>query len=438
MPDFSLMIKHFIHNIKNSQLSKDILYVFLGQIAIMLSVFGINKIVSYYMGVESFAVYNLIKRAGGLLACVVSGGLTIALPRYLARHTSSSTFDRAIASSLTEASILIVLIYGLIVTTICFLFPSQFNYLFFQSNEINYSLILVVVVFALGQAYSNLLFSYYQGIGNFKKYNIAQFICSSLCLIFAYIFRSNLYTFVLTSYLALLIIGLCPMLYLKGRNSKKGTSDNRIKRIDTIVRSKLLKYGTPRLLHDLMLFAQDVIPLIIILHRFDIHIVGLYSAGLSIPLTISPMFAFTGGVFLQRVSLLVKQNDWKAINKMINIALIIFTAIAIVGTLILILTKEFIVTLMFSSEFNEVIPLVPYFALSLLPRAIYLLYRNPLDAVSERPYNLYITTLRTALLILFLFWGKSTIDCAKAYLYSSIVMAILPLIIWNKLKKNEV
>lgn len=390
------------------------------------------------MGVESFAVYNLIKRAGGLLACVVSGGLTIALPRYLARHTSSSTYDQAIASSLTEASILIVSIYGLIVTAVCFLFPSQFNYIFFQSNEINYSLILVVVVFALGQTYSNLLFSYYQGIGNFKKYNVAQFICSSLCLIFAYIFRSNLYTFVLTSYLALLIIGLCPMLYLKGRNSKKVTSNNRIKRINTIVRSKLLKYGTPRLLHDLMLFAQDVIPLIIILHRFDIHIVGLYSAGLSIPLTISPLFAFTGGVFLQRVSLLVKQNDWKAINKMINIALIIFTAIAIVGTLILILTKEFIVTLMFSSDFNEVIPLVPYFALSLLPRAIYLLYRNPLDAVSERPYNLYITTLRTALLILFLFWGKSTIDCAKAYLYSSIVMAILPLIIWNKLKKNEV
>lgn len=432
------MIKHYIHKIKNSQLSKDILYVFLGQIAIMLSVFGINKIVSYYMGVESFAVYNLIKRAGGLLACVVSGGLTIALPRYLARHTSSSTYDQAIASSLTEASILIVSIYGLIVTAVCFLFPSQFNYIFFQSNEINYSLILVVVVFALGQTYSNLLFSYYQGIGNFKKYNVAQFICSSLCLIFAYIFRSNLYTFVLTSYLALLIIGLCPMLYLKGRNSKKVTSNNRIKRINTIVRSKLLKYGTPRLLHDLMLFAQDVIPLIIILHRFDIHIVGLYSAGLSIPLTISPLFAFTGGVFLQRVSLLVKQNDWKAINKMINIALIIFTAIAIVGTLILILTKEFIVTLMFSSDFNEVIPLVPYFALSLLPRAIYLLYRNPLDAVSERPYNLYITTLRTALLILFLFWGKSTIDCAKAYLYSSIVMAILPLIIWNKLKKNEV
>lgn len=412
--------------------------MFLGQIAIMLSVFGINKIVSYYMGVESFAIYNLIKRAGGLLACIVSGGLTIALPRYLARHTSSSTFDRAIASTLTEASILIASIYDLIVTAVCFLFPSQFNYIFFQSNEINYSLILVVVVFALGQAYSNLLFSYYQGIGNFKKYSIAQFICSSLCLIFAYIFRSNLYTFVLTSYLALLIIGLFPMLYLKGRNSKKVTSDNRIKRINTIVRSKLLMYGTPRLLHDLMLFAQDVIPLIIILHRFDIHTVGLFSAGLSIPLTISPLFAFTGGVFLQRVSLLVKQNDWKAINKMINFALIIFTIIATAGTLLLILIKQFIVTLMFSNEFIEVIPLVPYFALSLLLRAIYLLYRNPLDAVSERPYNLYILTLRTALLILLLFWGKSAIDCAKAYLYSSIVMAILPLIIWNKIKKNEV
>lgn len=432
------MINHYIHKIKNSQLSKDILYVFLGQIAIMLSVFGINKIVSYYMGVESFAIYNLIKRAGGLLACVVSGGLTIALPRYLARHTSSSTFDRAIASSLTEASILIVSIYGFIVTAVCFLFPSQFNYIFFQSNEINYCLILVVVIFSLGQAYSNLLFSYYQGIGNFKKYNIAQFICSSLCLIFAYIFRSNLYTFVLTSYLALLIIGLCPMVHLKRKTSEKLTSDNHIKRINTIVRTKLLKYGTPRLLHDLMLFSQDVIPLIIILHRFDIHTVGLYSAGLSIPLTISPLFAFTGGVFLQRVSLLVKRNAWREINKMINIALIIFTIIAIAGTVLLILIKQFIVTLMFSNDFNEVIPLVPYFALSLLPRAIYYLYRNPLDAVSERPYNLYIMTLRTALLILFLFWGKSTIDCAKAYLYSSIVMAILPLIIWNKLKKNEV
>lgn len=431
------MINCYIQKLKHSQLSRDILYVFLGQIAIMLSVFGVNKIIGYYMGVESFAIYSLIKRAGGLVACITQGGLTIALPRYIARFSSETKQDKFISLQFSTGALLLISAYCFLVTVVAVLFPEHFSFVFFQQDEVDPMLICTVLVFAFGQTYSNLLFSYYQGLGKFHKYNVAQFICSSICLLSAFIFRSNLNVTVIVSYSILLLIGLAPMVLAMsyGRAYIRTPDFNPHQSIKKIVTIKLIKYGLPRMAHDMMLFAQDVIPLIIVLHRFDMHTVGLYSAGLSIPLTISPLFAFTGGVFLQRVSLLIKRDDWESINKIINAALVIFLGIALVGTVVLILSKNIIVTIMYADSFNEVISLVPFFALSLIPRAIYLLYRNPLDAVSVRPYNLYIVSIRTIVLVIMLVLSESVMDCAKAYMYSSVVMAIMPLVFWYKIKK---
>lgn len=427
------MIKKYIYNIANSKLSRDILYVFLGQIAIMLSVFGINKIISYYMGVESFAVYNLIKRAGGLLYCITAAGLTVALPRYCAKYSGQNIRSDFILTSLLASSLLISTAYSILISLLSYLFPKQFTYLFFQNAAANYLLIFTVLIFAFGQTYRNLLFGYYQGIGNFKKYNIAQLICSLICLVCAFYFRSNLYTMIIISYTVLTVVGVLPLLRIIHKNAKPIQNKfhkKRIRRVQRIVRSKLIKYGTPRMAHDLMIFAQDMIPLGIILYKLGTKGVALYSAGLSIPLTISPLFEFTGGVFLQRVTFLLKQNEWQKIHKMISIAFVIFLIVAIFGSIFLILARHFIVTLMFSDSFYEVIALVPYFALSILPRAVYLLYRNPLDAVSVKPYNLYSVSIRAIILIVMLLFATSIEDCAKAYLYSSIALVVFPLLFW--------
>lgn len=428
--------KNLINRITHSQLSKDILYVFLGQIAIMLSVFGINKVISYYMGVESFAIYSLIKRAGGIIACITTGGMTIALPRYIARFSRKNSTDVFFANRFLGNAIKICLVYCAFIAFITILFPEGFTRLFFE-EDLNIVLVTCAIVFAFGQTFSNLLFAYYQGYGKFQKYNIAQFVCSLLCLIIAFIFKRNLYAMVLISYSTLLFIGLGFLLYYNYQLSLVACQikDVKSKSISRLVVGKLLQYGTPRLLHDVVLFIQDVIPLTIILHRFDLYAVGLYSAGLSIPLTISPLFAFTGGVFLQRVSIFIKQNEWKRINNLINSALVVFLIIAVLGTIILFLIQEWIVRIMFSDTFDGVLSLLPYFALSLVPRAIYLLYRNPLDAVSEKPYNLYVVGFRTVVLIIMLLHAENVIDCAKAYLYSSIVLVVLPLLIWHRLKK---
>lgn len=422
-----------LKKIIGSSFSRDIFYVLIAQIVIMVSVFGINKIIGVYIGVVGFGVFSLIKRAGSLLSCVQRGGMNIALPRYVARFSNSS-FTNVINRSLLQTSLIIVGGYTLLTIILFLLFPSTFSSLLFQNEDIEVLLIVATFIFAFGQTYSNLIYSYYQGKGDFKKYNIVQIICSLLCLVVTFLFRSSVSNLVIASYalLSLLSIFFIFVEYYRLRQYS--------------IRKVLLKksiatmfsYGGSRMGYDLVSLLQDILPLSIILARFSIESVGLYSAALSIPLAISPLFAFTGGVFLQRISLLYKEHNMKAIEKIINIALSLFVGIALLGSIALIVLRRPLMHLFYSTDFDEAIGMSVFFSMTLIPRAIYLLYRNPLDAISSKPYNLIVVVVSTIVLVILLLFATSLMQCAIAYLFSSLVMAILSLIFWRvQMKKTK-
>lgn len=414
---------------RHSALGSDIMYVFLAQIVIMIAVFGVNKVVSLATGVTGFAVFSLIKRGGGILGSVMGGGLSTALPRYLARYSAGRT--SLLPGYLLRVSILLVTLFAALCGICLCFFPGFFSDLLFQEKT-SALLLALTFLFAIAQSYNGLLYSYYQGMGDFKQYNLLQIICSSGGLIFTLAGYRKVETIIGYSYGFLLIFSVGMLLYILGKWHLEPLRGIYKRKIAVI----LSVYGTPRMLHQLISFLQDVVPLTIILHRFGLHAVGIYTSGITLPLVITPLFAFAGGVYLQRVTLYYKQRRYDIIRRIMRLSLILFLVIACVGAVIIMLIPEFLVSLLYSEEFKQVVTLIPYFALTILGSSVYLLFRNPLDALSSRPYNLYIVSARVVLLIVLLVLADDIKGCAEAYFYSSLLLIILPLTFYRHLMRK--
>jgi hypothetical protein len=69
-----------------SGLGKDILFTLASQIAIMVLMLVVNKILSVKLGVEGYGQYSIIKKNTQVVSFVMLCGIGIALPRYLSAH----------------------------------------------------------------------------------------------------------------------------------------------------------------------------------------------------------------------------------------------------------------------------------------------------------------------------------------------------------------
>lgn len=406
----------------NSKLSKDLVYVFISQLVIMLSAFLINKIVSVRLGVEGFAQYSLIKKSAYLFNSIMTGGMLVALPRYLARHTRKTT---NIGRYLFPSSIFVFLFYIVVLGFVILIFPDLFSQLLFN-EEGSYSLLLITFFMALAQSYGMIIYAFFQGHGNFKRYNRVQMIFNLVLLLLSLITSSNIFRMIFVSHLGVLVY----LFFI----TKKGNIIHPLKSFNRKIIWKtseiLAFYGFPRMLQRLVLLAQNIFPVIIILHRLSLTDVGIFSAGIAITSLISPIFGMTGGVLLQRVSLYYKNNKIKLINKVLSIALLSYLLLSSIGVLLIVSFKGFLIPLMFSKEFNAVESVLWIFAISLVPQCIFQLLCNPIDAMSKIPFNLITISVSTIVLFTIILFANSIYDCALAYLISNIVTAFLTLIFW--------
>ncbi len=75
--------------------------------------------------------------------------------------------------------------------------------------------------------------------------------------------------------------------------------------------------------------------------------------------------------------------------------------------------------------------------LSILPQSLYLLYRNPIDAVSVIPYNTIILGICFALMVILFFVSKTLTELAWAYIAVSLLQGVLSYITWSVLCRKK-
>jgi O-antigen/teichoic acid export membrane protein len=428
------IIKVFKEKI-SSDLGKDIGVTLVSQIVIMILALIINKLLSIMLGVEGYGQYSIIKKSTSVLSFVMLSGMGIALPRYFSGFVTLKDFNRAKSSVI--ASILISLIVSLIVITICILSIDNLSPLIVGSADIK--LYFAAIFFAISITTSSLLFAYYRGANSFKNFAVSQIAIQVIITICTIFFGNNL-TFVLFIWsVATLIYVFISIIIESGKNKKY--KETHITWNNTVFQQlkTLSKYGIPRLVGDFFLFSFAAFPLIFINQKIGIKPSSFFATGITLTSIITPFFAFTGMVLLPYVSKAKTQNNFTQADKLIKQLTIVYIILSAVAILVLWFGMDTFIRLFFSSEFLPSANISRIIILSILFESIYLLLRNPIDAISSFPYNTINLIISFIVLIVLFYFSKSLEQYAVSFLTVTAVKSSISFFTWQLCRnKNSV
>lgn len=417
----------------NSGMGKDVVWTFTIQILIMLCVFAVNKLLASRLSIDDFGQYNVIKRSVQVLSFVMLAGVGIALPRYIPLYRSDNP-PRRIAP-LMEASLIYIIGITLVVLLVCLSFSSQMQDIIIGQRD-NLPLLLTALAYAFTLAMAQYVFAYYRGIGDFKWYNGTQ-LAAQLGLIVPLILLpvlnvGNVFT-------AWLIITLLLVTYWMGRELWRFFSQGGSFKSETPMKSHLatiVKYSSGRLIADFFQFSLAAFPLIYISNALGLQPTAYYSVGITFVTMVTPLFSFMGIILLPYVSECIGKHELQAANRVISRLALLYLVASLLAMAVLFLFTEFITHLLFAESYVVASDITRIMILAILPQALFLLYRNPIDAVSVTPYNLIILSISFAAMVAVFSLCSTLTQFAWAYLGVSVLQGLLSILIWQVIKKR--
>ena len=417
----------------NSGMGKDVVWTFSLQITIMLCSFVITKLLASRLSIDDFGQYNVIKRSVQVLSFVMLAGVGIALPRYIPIYRNSKP-PRRIAPLLGAALIYIIGV-SLVVFLVCMVFSSQMQDIIIGQSG-NMGLLLVALAYAFALAMAQYAYAYYRGEGNFKWYNGAQ-LGVQLSIVLPLIFLPELTVkgvfvswLVLTTLLVAFYIGR--ELWLFSRRNDTFASDTPL----TSHLNTIIKYSSGRLLADFFLFSLSAFPLIYISNAQGLQSTAYYSVGITFVTMVTPLFSFMGIILLPYVSECIAKGEIKAANRLINRLTLLYLGASLLITLILYIFTSFLTYLLFAGSYVVATDLTRIMILAILPQAIYLLFRNPIDAIAVIPYNTIILGVCLVVMVVSFAFSTTITQFAWAYLGVSVLQGLLSWLTWLTVKHN--
>lgn len=415
---------------KNS-LGKDFILTFIVQILLMLLIFSFNKILSIFLGVEGYGQYSIIRKSATVIGYMMIGGMGIALPRYLSIYRIKND-DAGEKTFFTASSILVI---GLSVFLFLLLFIFRKPIIgFIFDNNVSQPYFIPLMLHAFALCITTYLFSFFRGKGNYVMFNAAQLIVQGLmlagCLL---VFKGVIFLFYLWS-IALILYALYFLVkeWWKNRNYWGVIApqlSNTLK--------QLARYGMTRMAGDFLLFSLAAFPVIMVNRQFNLMVTGLFSAAVTINTMITPLFSFVGMILLQRTSEGYASKNLRPMFTMIRRFAWIFMTFAVIAALIITFAAPWILSLFFDHNYIQSASLCAIISWSLLPKSIYYLLRNPIDALSVFPYN----TINVGIGFVALIAGSLLVNTIHGfcfvYLFAHVLLALSTLLSWWYLKKQN-
>ena len=417
----------------DSGMGKDIVWTFALQITIMLCSFAITKLLASRLSIDDFGQYNVVKRSVQVLSFVMLAGVGIALPRYIPLYRNDSPPQRI--APLLGASLIYIIGISLIVFTGCMLFSRQMqNYIIGQSD--NTGLLLVALAYAFVLAMAQVVYAYYRGTGDFKWYNGTQ-LAVQLAIVMPLILLPVLT--VSSVFVSWLVITSLLVSFFLGRELwQRRNSLFPISSPDSPVSSHLktiVKYSSGRLVADFFLFSLAAFPLIYISNTQGLQSTAYYSVGITFVTMVTPVFSFMGIILLPYVSECIAKHELSKANRLINRLSLFYLGTSLLAIATLLLFTEFLTRLLFADSYVAASDITRIMVLSILPQAIYLLYRNPIDAVSVIPYNTIILGICLAVMVMAFSLSTTLAQFAWAYAGVSTLQGLLSYAIWHIIRK---
>ena len=425
------MLKVFKGNL-GSGMRRDVVWTFSIQILIMLCSFAINKLLASRLSIDDFGQYNVIKRSVQVLSFVMLAGVGIALPRYIPLYRNGNP-PRRIAP-LLMASLIYIIGVSIVVLCVCMLFSSQMQEVVIGQSE-NMNLLMVALAYAFILAMAQYAFAYYRGIGQFQWFNGAQ-LAMQLAIIMPLVLLPVLT--VSNVFVSWLIITILLVIYYLGRELwHKRSRLSHFSFSPSVLTPHLLtivKYSSGRLVADFFQFSLAAFPLVYISNVQGLQDTAYFSVGITFVTMITPVFSFMGIILLPYVSQAIAKNEMKSANRLIHRLLLIYVGGSLVFIAALYIFTEFLTTLLFASDYVVSTDLTRIMVLSILPQAVYMLYRNTIDAVSVIPCNAVILGICLAVMVASFMFSTTLTQFAWAYLGVSILQGLLSFFTWQAVK----
>ncbi len=430
------MVKEILLTIKNqlrSKMAGDVIWTFVGQVLVLLAAFALNKVLSVRLDVDTFGEYNLIKRSVTVVSFVMLAGTGIALPRYLAIYIGQNNLPRA--KAFVRAAIWFVITATVVVCIIAIIFKSKLYPLITGRDDI--ALYIVAFAYSAMLTASTMVYVYFRGKNDFKRFSISNVLIQLLLPVSALIIPGinpfNIFFWWTIITAAITIFFALGETMRGGLKCKEPVSKTAIKAEYKTV----AKYALPRLWGDFFLFAFQAFPLVFISQHFDYKSVSYYSVGITIITLGTAFYSFLGYVLLPYVSKCLANGKINDAVRKVNIFTIIYVLSALALMAVFYFLTSFMIKLLFTEEYLAAEHITQIMILAILPQALYLLYRNPVDAVSVFPFNTIILGVAFGGLVGAFYMANSIEGLACGYVAVSWLQGVLSWVVWNGLKKQS-
>lgn len=429
------MVADIIKTVKQrlrSKMAGDVIWTFAGQVLVLLAAFALNKVLSVRLDVDTFGEYNLVKRSVTVISFVMLAGTGIAMPRYLAIYIGKNNLPQA--KAFVRAAILFVITATVAVSLIATIFKSKL-YPLVTGND-NTLLYITAFAYAAMLTASTIVYVYFRGKNDFKRFSISNVLIQLLLPISALIIPgiNTLSIFVWWT----IITGILSLIFALGETMRGGLKCNEpvSKAAIKAEYKTVAKYALPRLWGDFFLFAFQAFPLIYISQHFDYKSVSYYSVGITIITLGTAFYSFLGYILLPYVSeCLAKGRIDDAVRKVNYFTVIyILSALAVMATFYFL--TGFMIKLLFTDEYLAAEHLTQIMILAILPQALYLLYRNPVDAISVFPFNTILLGVAFAALVAVFYCATTMEGLAWGYVAVSWLQGVGAFGVWNVIKRK--
>lgn len=426
------MIIDLITSKIKSKFGTDIIWTLLGQIVVMLSALVLTKVLSLRLSIDEFGQYNVIRRSASVISFCLLGGLGITLPRYLAIFSNRLHFRRV--QSILLSTIVYMLVNVLVLSIIYIIVKPIIGDI--VSGTDSWYIYILIFIYSLTTACSSYICAYYRGLGDFKQSNVSHIFFQLSLLIPLFFVNSNVISIIeyWTLFNAIIFILYVTIECIKYRRLKF----NKISDFYTTGDFKeVSRYSIPRTFGDFFLFSYSAFPLLCIGRKLGMEEVSLFSVGITLYTMATPIFSFLGVVLLPMISKMVDENRLKDANVFVTKTMLIYSILALFVTLLMILMMQWLIPIFFTQEYLVSLKISRILVLSILPDSLYLLYRNPIDAVSITPYNTYVLGFCFLLLVIGFILAGSLEQLAYVYLSVAAIRGLCSYIIWKMVLRKK-
>lgn len=407
-------------------LTKDFIITVLGQVIVVVITFLVNKILSNYVSTDEFGIYNIAKRLSDVVTYIVLLAMGIAVPKYLAEYKAKS--DEGNVYLFWMSSLFLVLAASIIVGLVVFF--ARVPIMKWMFGVYGYEkFALAAIIYAVGCAFSTLIYSYCRGVGFYYKYSFIQIGIQIIFFVVVLIFSSDAFYILLVTGLVYVLASLGAVIAYVCKNRKLA---HQLKSPKLYVKpvKELLIYGLPRVPGEFVLFAYNLVPLVIISNKFDLTQSAYFSASLSVNTTITAAFGFIGVILLPAVSSAIATRKFDKVDKNITFLAILYVIVSALGILFIYFCGEWVIKILYSDEYVPAVSMLVVTSVAILPRAMFLLFRNPIDAVAKVPFNTINLAISFVVTCVGMALANSIQLCAWVYVIGYCVLAVLSLTTW--------